>query len=179
MTGSDATLSGLLTVAREGYLMQEKRGLLDNVVNDSQRGWSSHARWFDFKFLLPRLKETFQAPAPALISSTLQALRPHRFSGRPTNTIERLRAGLGWAGRCCDPGTRHHRHIPAQTFWRSSFGYAVVAMAPAPALVSTWEVPATYLADRQLEAPIGRFAVVLTALRRATNEPHVPGYGAH
>lgn len=143
--------------------MQQKRGLLDNVVNDSQRGWSSHARCLvDFKFSLPRLKETFQAPAPALISSTLQASRPHRFLGRPTNTIERLRAGLG-----CDPGTRHHRHIPAQTFWRSSFGYAVVAMAPA--LVSTWEVPATSPTDNLRRRSAGLLLCSLRSGGRRTN----------
>lgn len=151
--------------------MQQKRGLLDNVVNDSQRGWSSHARCLvDFKFLLPRLKETFQAPAPALISSTLQASRPHRFLGRPTNTIERSTAGwagLGWAGRCCDPGPRHHRHIPAQTFWRSSFGYAVVAMAPA--LVSTWEVPATSPTDNLRRRSAGLLLCSLCSGGRRTN----------
>lgn len=166
-------------------MMQEKRGLLDNVVNDSQRGWSSHARCLvDFKFLLPRLKETFQAPAPALISSTLQASRPHRFSGRPTNTIERLRAGLGWAvlgwAVLRSGNAPPSCHIPAQTFWRSSFGLRIRrgrdGSRPRPSVDLG---SSCYLADRQLEAPFGRFAGVLTVLRRATNELHVPGYGAH
>lgn len=143
--------------------MQEKGGLLDNVVNDSQRGWSSHARCLvDFKFLLPRLKETFQAPAPALISTS-------SFTSAPVfgSTNQHDRTTAGWAGRCCDPGTRHHRHIPAQTFWRSSFGYAVVAMAPAP--VSTWEVPATSPTDNLRRRSAGLLLCSLCSGGRRTN----------
>lgn len=142
--------------------MQQKRGLLDNVVNDSQRGWSSHARCLvDFKFLLPRLKETFQAPAPALISTS-------SFTSAPVfgSTNQHDRTTAGWAG-LRSGNAPPSCHIPAQTFWRSSFGYAVVAMAPA--LVSTWEVPATSPTDNLRRRSAGLLLCSLCSGGRRTN----------
>lgn len=132
--------------------MQQKRGLLDNVVNDSQRGWSSHARCLvDFKFLLPRLKETFQAPAPALI-------RTSSFTSAPvfgsTNQHDRTTAGwagLGWAvlrsGNA--PPSSHSSANVLEKLVRIRRGRDGSRPRPSVDLGSS-----CFLADRQLEVAV-------------------------